>query len=247
MKLRFTERAIGAENIADHSAITRTMSSVVNNLQTTSSKIRALLRDGYMRTEVAEFLGVRYQHVRNVAVRAGISAGLQRGIAVVPAQPIRKVRKDIAIEVLCEAGFERVGTWKADGAGGIAMERPAPDNPGVYAFAVDGLIKYIGVSRAGIRRRMSNYRAGQKGQKTSARINQIINDHVSNGQIVEVYAATPPALEWNGLPVVTAAGLEAGLIKMIQPPWNKMGIVEAEANLGPAIVRTDKRTRGRNQ
>lgn len=34
----------------------------------------------------------------------------------------------------------------------------------------------------------------------------------------------PPALEWNGLPINTAAGLEAGLIEMIQPPWNKMGI-----------------------
>lgn len=40
-------------------------------------------------------------------------------------------------------------------------------------------------------------------------------------------ALTPPALEWNGLPIVTAAGLEAGLIKMIQPPWNKAGITDS--------------------
>lgn len=247
MRSRFNERAIGAENIADHSVVTRAMSSVVKNLQTTSSKIRALLLEGYKRTDVAEFLGVRYQRVRKVAVDAGINAGLQRGIAVVPSQPIRKVRNDIAIEVLREAGFERVGAWQADGAGGIVLDCRAPNNPGVYAFAVDDLIKYIGVSRAGLRSRMSNYRAGQKGQKTSARINQLINDHVSNGQIVEVYAATPPALEWNGLPVITAAGLEVGLIKMIQPPWNRVGIEKAGANPGPAIVRTDKHTRGPSQ
>ena len=44
------------------------------------------------------------------------------------------------------------------------------------------------------------------------------------GAIVEIYVAMPPSLEWNGLPVVTAAGLEVGLIKQMQPPWNKMGI-----------------------
>ncbi|WP_192180398.1 GIY-YIG nuclease family protein [Mesorhizobium amorphae] len=99
---------------------------------------------------------------------------------------------------------------------------------GVYVFVVTGLIKYIGVSRAGIRSRMSNYRLGQAGQKTSARVNQIINEHVTAGTVVEIYIAMPPALEWNGLPVITAAGLEAGLIKMIQPPWNKMGVEQLD-------------------
>jgi hypothetical protein len=33
----------------------------------------------------------------------------------------------------------------------------------------------------------------------------------------------PPALEWEGLPVNTAAGLEAGLIDFIRPAWNIRG------------------------
>lgn len=45
--------------------------------------------------------------------------------------------------------------------------------------------------------------------------------------VVEIYVAMPPALEWNGLSVLTAAGLEAGLIKMIQPPSNRMGVQAA--------------------
>jgi hypothetical protein len=205
----------------------RTMSAVVEQLETTSDKIRALLREGYLRTEVAKFLDIRYQHVRKVAVDAGIEGGLQRGLVVVAkSKPIPNVREEVAIDVLIDAGFERLGTWIADGAGGIALNTPAPRDGGVYAFAVEGMIKYIGVSRAGIRSRMSNYRAGQKGQKTSARVNQIINDHVAMGAVVEIYVAMPPALEWNGLPVITSAGLEAGLIRMIQPPWNKMGVVE---------------------
>lgn len=203
----------------------RAMSVVVQNLGTTSDKIRSLLREGYLRTEVAAFLDIRYQHVRKVAVDAGIEDGLQRGIVVVSkSKPIPKVREDVAIDVLVDAGFTRLGTWIADGVGGIALEVPAPRDPGVYVFVVGGVVKYVGVSRAGIASRMANYRAGQKGQRTSARVNEIIAEHLTGGSIVEIYIAMPPALEWNGLPVVTAAGLEAGLIKMIQPPWNKMGI-----------------------
>lgn len=203
----------------------REMTVVIAGLETKSEKIRALLHEGYMRTEVADFLNIRYQHVRKVAVDAGIEGGLQRGLVVVPrSKPIPKVRADVAIDVLADAGFERLGMWVADGAGGIGLDTSAPRDAGVYVFVVDGLIKYIGVSRAGIRSRMSNYRLGQAGQKTSARVNQIINEHVKAGTVVEIYIAMPPALEWNGLPVITAAGLEAGLIKMIQPPWNKMGV-----------------------
>ncbi|MBZ9905273.1 GIY-YIG nuclease family protein [Mesorhizobium sp. BR115XR7A] len=201
------------------------MTVVIAGLETKSEKIRALLHEGYMRTEIADFLNIRYQHVRKVAVDAGIEGGLQRGLVVVPkSKPIPKVRADVAIDVLADAGFERLGTWVADGAGGIGLDTSAPRDAGVYVFVVNGLIKYIGVSRAGIRSRMSNYRLGQAGQKTSARVNQIINEHVTAGTVVEIYIAMPPALEWNGLPVITAAGLEAGLIKMIQPPWNKMGV-----------------------
>jgi hypothetical protein len=202
----------------------RPMSVVVESIESQSDKIRALLNEGYLRADVAQFLNIRYQQVRGVAVRSGIETGLQRGIVMVPkSKPIPKVREDVAIDVLIDAGFTRLGTWIADSEGGINLDTKAPRDPGVYVFVVDGLIKYIGVSR-GIAGRMANYRAGQKGQRTSARVNEIINEHVTAGTVVEIYVAMPPALEWNGLPVNTAAGLEAGLIKMIQPPWNKQGI-----------------------
>ena len=54
---------------ADHR---RKMSGIVEGLPTKAAKIRALLRQGYRRTEIAKFLGVRYQHVYNVEIRSGL-------------------------------------------------------------------------------------------------------------------------------------------------------------------------------
>lgn len=45
------------------------MADVVATLKTKSDKIRALSAAGYTRTEIADFLGIRYQHVRNVQVQ----------------------------------------------------------------------------------------------------------------------------------------------------------------------------------
>lgn len=202
----------------------RSASIVVEGLETTSDKIRALLREGYLRTDVAKFLDIRYQHVRKVAVDAGIEEGLQRGIAVVSKRkPAPKVPEDVAINMLVDAGFKLLGTWIASDAG-IGLSTPAPREPGVYAFAVGGVVKYIGLTKSGFHRRMYNYQRPGATQSTSIRINQIIAEHVGAGTVVEVYVAVPPALEWNGLPIHSSAGLEAGLIDMIQPPWNKMGV-----------------------
>ncbi len=35
--------------------------------------------------------------------------------------------------------------------------------------------------------------------------------------------ARPEPQQWNGLPVNTSAGLEAGLIRLIRPEWNMLG------------------------
>jgi AbrB family looped-hinge helix DNA binding protein len=47
---------------------THKMRSVVEGLVTTSEKIRALDKAGYLRADIARFLDKRYQHVRNVLV-----------------------------------------------------------------------------------------------------------------------------------------------------------------------------------
>lgn len=39
--------------------------------------------------------------------------------------------------------------------------------------------------------------------------------------LIEVFVATRPALEWNGLSIHGSAGLELGLIKTYSLPWSK--------------------------
>jgi len=56
----------------------RVPQEVVQGLQTTSAKIRALAGAGFDRAEIAAFLGIRYQHVRKVLLDAGITDGLRR-------------------------------------------------------------------------------------------------------------------------------------------------------------------------
>ena len=49
----------------------RPMDEVAKGLPTKAEKIRALFRAGYSRSEIAGFLSVRYQYVRNVLVGSG--------------------------------------------------------------------------------------------------------------------------------------------------------------------------------
>ncbi len=63
---------------SSHGVPRRAMDEVSVGYRTKSDKIRALSRAGYSRAEIANFLGIRYQHVRNVLVhdeRAASVAG----------------------------------------------------------------------------------------------------------------------------------------------------------------------------
>ena len=57
------------------------MAGLVAGLKTKSDKIRVLTKAGYSRKVIAEFLGIRYQHVRNVQVDAGLNGLREEGTA----------------------------------------------------------------------------------------------------------------------------------------------------------------------
>ncbi len=201
---------------------------VVAGLATTSDKIRALARAGYLRKEISKLLEIRYQHVRKVLVDAGIEGGLQRGVEaerppILVEPPENKTRAETSWDVLLKAGFQKAGQWVAVADGTIVIDGKIPSHPGVYALVLDGVVVYVGLTLNGLQTRMDQYRRGHKGQKTSARVNGLIRSVLAEGRTLTVLVAAPEPLQWNGLPVNAAAGLEAGLIELISPAWNIQG------------------------
>lgn len=194
---------------------------------TKSDKIRALARAGYLRTEIAKALGIRYQHVRKVLVDAGIKEGLQRRVQLERSPDVIEAssaeRRPTPPIVLEKAGFVHAGAWSlVDGK--ITLVADVPAVPGVYAFVLEDVVVYVGVTQNGLKTRMDQYRRGHARQRTSARVNGLIREALLAGTSVSVFVTTPPELQWNGLPIDGSAGLEVGLIKMIQPIWNMRGI-----------------------
>jgi hypothetical protein len=201
---------------------------VTHALKTTSDKIRALAKAGYDRTEISKHLGVRYQHVRKVLLDAGISDGLRRKLPAGGQPAITQASAPpvpTSWEVLLRAGFQFVGEWTHDPESVIKLDATAPQQPGVYAFIVDDIVQYVGLTNDSLRTCLHQYRRGHEGQRTRARVKKLIGKTLSDGKRVKILVATPEPLQWNGLPVNTAAGLEAGLIDMIRPAWNITGAV----------------------
>jgi len=205
----------------------RPASEITHENATKADNIRALAKAGYDRTEISQILGIRYQHVRNVLLRPGFAGGLRRE-AEAEREPIEveatpAPREDTSWTVLSKAGFQCIGEWKQSPKSPIWLDAEAPNLPGVYAFIVDDVVVYVGLTLSGLRTRFDQYRRGHERQRTSSRIHGRISESLHAGKNVKVLVATPELSDWNELPVNTAAGLEAGLIEMIRPAWNIRG------------------------
>jgi len=200
----------------------RPISAVIGGVQTKSAKIRALAEGGYLRSNIAKILDIKYQHVRKVLEDSGSREGLLREAVSTAAPKPKRTSLPLTVELLIAAGFQHLGAWTST-RNGIALEVPAPKNPGVYAFSVNGIVQYVGVTQNTFYQRMDQYRRGHHGQKTNARIKPVIEAVLMEGRTVKIYIASPEITTWNGLPVNTAAGLEEGLIRLYSLPWNVKG------------------------
>jgi hypothetical protein len=130
-------------------------------------------------------------------------------------------------DALLRAGFQRAGEWRlVNGQADAITFAPAillPDRSGIYAFAVQGDVMYIGFTATGFDQRFRGYQRPGPSQRTNARVRPLIAEVLAQGISVNVLIATPDPLDWNGLPVTTAAGLEHALIQIIRPAWNLHG------------------------
>jgi hypothetical protein len=209
-----------------------TVLPALEGMKTKADKIRALAQAGYLRTEIAKILGIRYQHARHVLERSGISLGRTRDV-VIEREPVEveveepegedEIQPTRSDYLLSSGGFRRIGEWRLADGEGFELSEPAPKEPGVYAFVVDDVVVYVGLTLTGLHVRMGHYRRGNEHMRTSKRVNGLILDALRGGSTVEVLVAIPRSAEWHSMPVNIAAGLEAGLISHILPAWNIRG------------------------
>lgn len=74
----------------------KTVLPALEGMKSKADKIRALALAGYLRTEIAEMLGIKYQHARHVLERSGISLGRTRDV-VLDREPVEvEVETDVA-------------------------------------------------------------------------------------------------------------------------------------------------------
>jgi hypothetical protein len=125
-------------------------------------------------------------------------------------------------DVLLKAGFRKVGRWTLD-RDAIVLGVDVPKDNATYAVVVNEHVQYVGSATGGLKKRVYFYGRPGKTQRTSLRVNGLIKERLLAGDDVELIAAFPEPMAWNGLPVDVVTGLEQGLIKKYCPPWNKRG------------------------
>ncbi|RWD01427.1 MAG: GIY-YIG nuclease family protein [Mesorhizobium sp.] len=184
-----------------------------------SEKIRELAKSGMSTAEIARALGIRYQFAYGVLRSSGIAA--RERPASDSAVPLPQPRKPpLLVSDLLAGSFEHVGSWALSPEKRLVVDRKLPKAVGVYAFAKGDVVLYVGVATMGLAKRLYFYGRPGASQRTSLRINAVIIEELAMHPKIDVYAAFPPDLEWNGLPVHGSAGLELGLIKKYALPWN---------------------------
>jgi hypothetical protein len=76
--------------------------------------------------------------------------------------------------VLTDAGFEFIGEWTQDPESLIRLDAKAPTSPGVYAFIVDDVVVYVGLTLSGAGERCDARRRAAGGWPRRTRHHQAL-------------------------------------------------------------------------
>lgn len=134
-------------------------------------------------------------------------------------------KPQLTVNRLLECGFEEVGCWELNDARDLSHSIDLPKKAGVYAFAINGLVQYVGLASKSLKQRLGFYRRPGASQRTNVRLNEIIRGHIDKSTVVQILIAHPPDHEWKGFRISGPEGLEAGLIAEFALPWNMRGSV----------------------
>ncbi|MEO7031476.1 MAG: GIY-YIG nuclease family protein [Herbaspirillum sp.] len=147
----------------------------------------------------------------------------------------------ISLTKLQVAGFEHAGKWVLTQQGlGLDLNDVIGNKKDVlYAFAVDGALRYVGKTASTLRSRLQGYKTppatANSGASTNIKNHQNIVAALKQGSTVDIYALhTLPPQEHFGFLVSFTAGLEDSLIKDLTPLWNGRALMQIRDGLTPS-------------
>jgi len=127
-----------------------------------------------------------------------------------------------SLQKLISLGFEQVGRWFWDGDDlSFELNQHQSERDILYAFVVDGEVKYLGKSTQTLHKRIYLYKNCNPSQRTNIRVREKLRACLKNGSQVLIYAFVQKMpLMYQDIPINLAAGLEDNLIASIKPEWN---------------------------
>jgi hypothetical protein len=126
------------------------------------------------------------------------------------------------MDSLLAIGFEPVGHWLLrDGRLAFELTRHATARNILYAFVVDGAVRYVGKTTQPLRTRLAGYRAPGPTQTTNIRNSQRLAAEIVAGAAVDIFALPDNGLmHYGAFHINLAAALEDDIIRRLNPEWN---------------------------
>ncbi len=124
-----------------------------------------------------------------------------------------------------DIAFRHVGYWRlASGGPEFTLLSDAAAENVLYAFVSDRDVLYVGKTTQRLSNRMYGYQCPGRTQRTNIAGRQHIEEHLSSGRAVEIYALRDDTPRTHGsFTLNLAAGLEDSILRALQPPWNAIG------------------------
>lgn len=122
-------------------------------------------------------------------------------------------------------GFNKIGSWtKVDSGIKFLLTDHQDDMKVLYSFVSNGKVMYIGKTTQSLTRRMLGYQNPGPTQRTNIRVSKEILQRLNEGLPIDIYILPDPcSLEYGGIGISLAGGLEDPLIDLFRPAWNKLG------------------------
>ena len=137
------------------------------------------------------------------------------------------------LERLENIGFKQVGEWSVELAKiKFTFIDTASAKNVLYAFISQNTVMYIGKTVQTLRKRMDGYKNPSQTQSTNIKGNKLISEILLSNHPVAIYALPDNGLLfYGGFHVNLAAGLEDNLIRALNPPWNRTGLMPSKTQL----------------